>query len=66
MPRIGRWISRSPSAYLYLRHSAQGFLSADEFVSLLHAVGFSPVVVKKLTWGIAHCIVATKPAPRED
>ena len=66
MPRIGRWISRSPTAYSYLRHSAQGFLSPDEFVSLLHSLDYSPVVVKKLTWGIAHCIVATKPAKRED
>ncbi len=66
MPRIGRWISRSPTAYSYLRHSTQGFLSPDEFVSLLHSLDFSPVVVKKLTWGIAHCIVATKPPLRDD
>lgn len=66
MPRIGRWISRSPTAYSYLRHSARGFLSPDEFVSLLHSLDYSPVVVKKLTGGIAHCILATKPAKREE
>jgi demethylmenaquinone methyltransferase/2-methoxy-6-polyprenyl-1,4-benzoquinol methylase len=61
LPRVGRWISRSPTAYAYLRHSTKGFLSPDEFVSLLHALGFSPIVVKRLAWGIAHCVVATKP-----
>jgi len=65
LPRIGRWISKSPSAYSYLRHSTKGFLSPDEFVSLLHSLGFSPVVLKTLTWGIAHCVVATKPGSRE-
>jgi demethylmenaquinone methyltransferase/2-methoxy-6-polyprenyl-1,4-benzoquinol methylase len=65
LPRIGRWVSRSPSAYTYLRHSTKGFLSADEFVALLHSLGFSPVVLKTLTWGISHCVVATKPGERE-
>jgi demethylmenaquinone methyltransferase/2-methoxy-6-polyprenyl-1,4-benzoquinol methylase len=64
LPRVGRCISGSPSAYTYLRHSTRGFLSPDEFVSLLHSIDFSPVVLKRLTWGIAHCIVATKPGTR--
>ncbi|MGQ0723179.1 MAG: bifunctional demethylmenaquinone methyltransferase/2-methoxy-6-polyprenyl-1,4-benzoquinol methylase UbiE [Candidatus Eiseniibacteriota bacterium] len=62
LPRIGSWISRSPSAYTYLRHSTKGFLTPSEFVDLLSSVGFAPVVPTRLTWGIAHCIVATKPA----
>ncbi|GJM45001.1 MAG: demethylmenaquinone methyltransferase [Gemmatimonadota bacterium] len=61
LPRLGRWISRSPSAYAYLRRTKKGFLSPDEFVALLHSLGFSPVVLKTLTMGIAHAIVATKP-----
>jgi len=64
LPVLGRWISRSPTAYTYLRHSTRGFLSPDEFISLLHSLGFSPVIAKRLTWGIAHCIVATKPGSR--
>jgi demethylmenaquinone methyltransferase/2-methoxy-6-polyprenyl-1,4-benzoquinol methylase len=60
LPRVGRWISGSPTAYSYLRQSAKGFLSPDEFVSLLHTLGFSPIVLKRLSWGVAHCIVATK------
>ncbi len=66
VPRIGRWISRSPSAYTYLRHSTQGFLTPDEFVSLLHSLGFYPIILKRLTWGVAQCIVATKPAERQE
>ncbi|MEZ5065768.1 MAG: bifunctional demethylmenaquinone methyltransferase/2-methoxy-6-polyprenyl-1,4-benzoquinol methylase UbiE [bacterium] len=64
LPRIGRWISRSPSAYHYLRESKKGFLSPDEFVSLLHSVGFQPVVLESLSFGVAHSIVGTKPASR--
>ena len=65
LPRLGRWISGSPTAYVYLRHTTKGFLNPDEFVSLLHSLGFLPVVPKRLTLGIAHCIVATKPGVRE-
>ncbi|MDP6460615.1 MAG: class I SAM-dependent methyltransferase, partial [Gemmatimonadota bacterium] len=69
LPRVGRIISRNPSAYHYLRRTKKGFLSPDEFVSLLHSLGFAPVVVRPLTMGIAHCIVARKgstPASRSD
>jgi demethylmenaquinone methyltransferase/2-methoxy-6-polyprenyl-1,4-benzoquinol methylase len=61
LPRIGRWISGSPSAYAYLRSSTKGFLSPEEFEELLRSVGFGPVVSLRLTFGIAHCIVATRP-----
>lgn len=64
LPRVGRWLSRSPSAYHYLRESRKGFLSPDEFSSLLHSVGFQPVVLRSLSLGIAHVIVGTKPGPR--
>jgi demethylmenaquinone methyltransferase/2-methoxy-6-polyprenyl-1,4-benzoquinol methylase len=63
LPRLGRWISRSPSAYTYLRQTKKGFLSPDEFLGLTQAAGFAPVVLRPLTWGIAHCVIATKPAP---
>jgi demethylmenaquinone methyltransferase/2-methoxy-6-polyprenyl-1,4-benzoquinol methylase len=61
LPWAGRAISRSPSAYAYLRLSKKGFLSPDEFVSLLHSLNFSPVALKTLTWGVAHCVVGHKP-----
>ena len=63
LPRVGRWISRSPSAYSYLRRTKKGFLSPDEFVALLRSLGFQPVVVETLTAGIAHVVVGTKPDP---
>ncbi|MBZ0268326.1 bifunctional demethylmenaquinone methyltransferase/2-methoxy-6-polyprenyl-1,4-benzoquinol methylase UbiE [bacterium] len=62
LPRVGRWISGSPSAYAYLRRTKNEFLSPDEFTAILHSLGFRPVVVRTLTAGIAHAIVATKPA----
>jgi demethylmenaquinone methyltransferase/2-methoxy-6-polyprenyl-1,4-benzoquinol methylase len=61
MPRVGRWISKSPTAYTYLRDTTKGFLTTDEFMALLQSLGFSPVIPKSLTWGVAHCIVATMP-----
>jgi demethylmenaquinone methyltransferase/2-methoxy-6-polyprenyl-1,4-benzoquinol methylase len=61
LPRIGRWISGSPSAYSYLRHSTKGFLSTEEFESLLRSVGFASVDTRRLTFGVAHCVVAAKP-----
>jgi demethylmenaquinone methyltransferase/2-methoxy-6-polyprenyl-1,4-benzoquinol methylase len=61
VPRVGRWISRSPTAYAYLRDSTRGFLGPDEFAAKLDVLGFAPVVVRRLSWGIAHCVVATKP-----
>jgi demethylmenaquinone methyltransferase/2-methoxy-6-polyprenyl-1,4-benzoquinol methylase len=63
LPRIGRWLSGNPTAYEYLRDSKRAFLSPDEFVSLLHSVGFQPVVLRPLTWRIAHAVVGTKPVP---
>jgi demethylmenaquinone methyltransferase/2-methoxy-6-polyprenyl-1,4-benzoquinol methylase len=61
LPRVGRWISRSPSAYSYLRETKRGFLSPDEFVALLSSLGCTPVVLRTLTWGIAHVVLGTKP-----
>ena len=61
LPRVGSWISRSRTAYAYLRQTGKGFLSPDEFVDLLSGLGFSPVVLRALTWRIAHVVVATKP-----
>ncbi len=62
LPRVGRWISRSPSAYAYLRESKKGFLSPDEFVAVLNSLGCSPIVLRTLTFGVAHVMLGTKPA----
>jgi hypothetical protein len=40
-----------------------GIPAGYEFVSLLHSLSFSPVVLKTLSWGFAHVVVASKPAP---
>lgn len=61
LPRVGSWISRNRSAYSYLRETGKGFLSPDEFVSLLGSAGFSTIVLRSLTCRIAHVVVGTKP-----
>lgn len=63
LPRVGRWISRSPTAYRYLRESKQSFLSPDELGDLLLRLGAARVDVVELTFGIAHVVRATKPGP---
>jgi demethylmenaquinone methyltransferase/2-methoxy-6-polyprenyl-1,4-benzoquinol methylase len=60
VPRVGRWISQSESAYAYLRHSSKGFLATTEFVALLEKLRFASIDAKALTFGIAHSIVGTK------
>lgn len=61
LPRVGSWISRHRSAYEYLRATGRGFLSLEEFESLLSFAGYSPVVSRSLTCRIAHVVVGTKP-----
>ncbi len=60
MPRVGRLVSGSASAYRYLRESKKSFVTPDEFVAAASAAGFSPVVLRSLTGGIAHAIVGIK------
>ena len=62
LPRVGSWISRNRSAYAYLRETGKGFLTPDEFVSLLGSAGYATTVLRSLTFRIAHVVVGTKPA----
>jgi demethylmenaquinone methyltransferase/2-methoxy-6-polyprenyl-1,4-benzoquinol methylase len=62
LPRVGRIVSGSASAYRYLRESKKTFLSPDDFAAALDAAGFSPVVLRTLTGGIAHLAMGTKSA----
>jgi demethylmenaquinone methyltransferase/2-methoxy-6-polyprenyl-1,4-benzoquinol methylase len=60
LPLIGRVVSRSRSAYAYLRESKKGFWTPDELTQHLLAAGFREVMTKPLTLGIAHCVVGVK------
>jgi demethylmenaquinone methyltransferase/2-methoxy-6-polyprenyl-1,4-benzoquinol methylase len=60
IPLLGRIISRSRSAYTYLRESRKEFWTPDELAQRLLATGFREVITKPLTLGIAHCVVGVK------
>lgn len=60
LPRIGRVVSRHPSAYTYLPESVEAFPSPDTFVAQLRATGFSSVKAFPLTFGIVYMFVAIK------
>ena len=52
LPRIGRLVSRHPSAYTYLPQSVASFPIRNEFSILMEQAGFKNVTFKELTFGI--------------
>lgn len=60
LPRLGRWISKDPSAYTYLPESVEAFPSDDAFLSHLDACGLSQCVQQRLTFGIASIYTGIK------
>ncbi len=53
LPLTGRFLSGSDEAYRYLAKSVREFISEDEIRALMHNAGFSLVVSRHLTGGIA-------------
>jgi demethylmenaquinone methyltransferase/2-methoxy-6-polyprenyl-1,4-benzoquinol methylase len=51
LPRIGRALSRSDSAYAYLPASISAFATPDEFVKILRRAGFSAISPIRLMLG---------------
>jgi demethylmenaquinone methyltransferase/2-methoxy-6-polyprenyl-1,4-benzoquinol methylase len=51
LPRIGRALSRSDSAYAYLPASISAFATPDEFVKILRRAGFGEISPIHLTLG---------------
>lgn len=60
LPRIGRLISRDPSAYHYLYESVMRFPEGADFCSRLTDAGFADVVEYRLSFGIATVYLAIK------
>ena len=60
LPAIGRLVSRHNTAYTYLPESIDGFASPEEFIALLHEVGFAKVERRSQSFGIAQIYIATK------
>ena len=52
LPKVGRVISRHPSAYTYLPKTVASFPVRKEFTSLMQQAGFMNVIYKELTLGI--------------
>jgi demethylmenaquinone methyltransferase/2-methoxy-6-polyprenyl-1,4-benzoquinol methylase len=62
LPRIGRLVSKHPSAYTYLPQSVEAFPSPEQFCEHLRAAGFGTVRAVPLTFGIVYLFVAVKDA----
>lgn len=52
LPKVGRLISKHPSAYTYLPKTVASFPVRREFSSLMQQAGFMNVTYKELTFGI--------------
>ncbi len=60
LPRIGRLVSGNKGAYKYLPESVSGFYYEDEFVDLLHRVGFKSAEARSIMGGIVTLYIAYK------
>lgn len=60
LPRIGRFISRDPSAYHYLYESVMRFPEGADFCRRLTDAGFADVVEYRLSFGIATVYLAMR------
>lgn len=52
LPKLGRLISRHPSAYTYLPESVAAFPVREQFSELMKQAGFSKVQFKELNFGV--------------
>ena len=60
LPRIGRVISKHPSAYNDLPESVEAFPSPEDFSQQLREAGFGTVRAVPLTFGVVYMFVAVK------
>jgi demethylmenaquinone methyltransferase / 2-methoxy-6-polyprenyl-1,4-benzoquinol methylase len=60
LPRIGKFVSKHPSAYTYLPQSVEAFPPPARFLELLRAFGFGTVRAVQLTFGVVYLFVAEK------
>ncbi len=60
MPRVGGWLSGNPDAYRYLPQSVHDFLTPEQVVDLMRAVGFREVYFRRWALGSMAVYVGTK------
>lgn len=61
LPMIGRLFSRHRFAYSYLPESVARFPASDPFMDSMTQAGFSHVVCRRLTLGVANLFTGVKP-----
>ena len=62
LPKVGRLISKHPSAYTYLPETVAAFPVRKEFSSLMQQAGFMNITYKELTLGIVILYTGVKQA----
>jgi demethylmenaquinone methyltransferase / 2-methoxy-6-polyprenyl-1,4-benzoquinol methylase len=60
LPRIGRVVSSDKAAYTYLPESVEVFPDGEDFIHILHQVGFKNTQCRSLTFGISSIYAGTK------
>jgi demethylmenaquinone methyltransferase / 2-methoxy-6-polyprenyl-1,4-benzoquinol methylase len=60
LPRIGSIISNDKAAYTYLPKSVEAFPDGEDFLRILHDVGFKNTQCSSLTFGISSIYIGTK------
>ena len=60
MPLIGGVVAGSYEAYLHLTESIRTFVLPDHLTDIIEQAGFSKIITRKLTNGIAIIHMATK------
>lgn len=59
-PRLGKAISKDPSAYAYLDASIRAFPSGDAFLAELNKAGFVKTTARTMTFGVVSVYCGTK------
>ena len=60
LPRIGSLVSNDKAAYTYLPKSVEAFPDGEDFLHILHDVGFNNTQCSSLTFGISSIYIGTK------
>lgn len=60
LPRVGALLSRDGRAYAYLPSSVAEFPAPPEFTAMLGAAGFTDVIARPLTGGVAYIYKGVK------
>ena len=60
LPKIGRLVSKDPSAYTYLPESVHAFPDGDAFVAILNKLGYRETACEALTFGVSSLYSASK------